>query len=208
MDTVSFEKITTETSSNTYVLWRPTGGKTDDIFYTKEAQQILALSAPSAKKKLHSTFDLRPVCLKWKNIFDQEMKNINSEEHKKSEIYLIDIIKSGRRRYMVKGLALSGAQGSSQQQDIFYMFLLERIHPDSINLPLLLRESKLNQREQDIVRLLLEDRSNKEIAYALGLSLNTVKAYMKLLMRKLGVNTRAGVISYLLTKRNPAASSS
>jgi len=88
------------------------------------------------------------------------------------------------------------------------MFLLERIHPDSINLPLLLRELKLNQREQEIVRLLLEDRSNKEIAYALGLSLNTVKAYMKLLMRKLGVNTRAGVISYLLTKRNPAASSS
>ena len=151
---------------------------------------------------------LVPACLKWKKIFDQEMKNINSEEHKKSEIYLIDIIKSGRRRYMVKGLALSGAQGSLQRQDIFYMFLLERIHPDSINLPLLLRELKLNQREQEIVRLLLEDRSNKEIAYALGLSLNTVKAYMKLLMRKLGVNTRAGVISYLLTKRNPAASSS
>jgi hypothetical protein len=69
-----------------------------------------------------STFDLRPTCMKWKNVFDQEMKNINSEEHKKSEICLIDIIKSGRRRYIVKGLALSGAQGSSQRQEYFICF--------------------------------------------------------------------------------------
>jgi len=84
------------------------------------------------------------------------------------------------------------------------MFILERIRSDLLNIPQISREWNLNNREQDLIQLLLSGMSNKEIAYALGLSLNTIKAYMKLLMRKLGVNSRAGIISHVLTKKKPS----
>ena len=56
-------------------------------------------------------------------------------------------------------------------------------------------------REQEIVRLLLTGGGNKEIAHRLRLSENTIKGYMKLLMRKLGVNNRAGIIAALLMEK-------
>ena len=80
------------------------------------------------------------------------------------------------------------------------MFTLERIHRDSVNLPRIFRESKLSKREQDVVYQVLADKSNKEIAEALGLSLNTVKMYMKNLMRKINVTSRAGIVSFLLLR--------
>lgn len=80
------------------------------------------------------------------------------------------------------------------------MFTLERIHRDSVNLSQIFRESKLSKREQDVVYQILADKSNKEIAEALGLSLNTVKMYLKNLMRKINVTSRAGIVSFLLLK--------
>ena len=109
---------------------------------------------------------------------------------------------------MVKGTVLLG-QRSVDEREINYLFLLERICPETINVPLIARHWNLSQREQDIVRLLFADRGNKEISHLLGLSINTIKTYMKFLMRKLGVSSRAGIVSCLLTKqraqRGPSA---
>jgi len=78
---------------------------------------------------------------------------------------------------------------------------MERASAESANLSMIFRRYKLSVREQEIVRLLLAGGSNKEIAYRLRLSENTIKGYMKLLMRKLGVNNRAGIISALLVEK-------
>ena len=59
------------------------------------------------------------------------------------------------------------------------------------------RKYKLSPREIQIVHLLFMDRSNKEIALSLRLSSNTVKGYMKLLMLKLNVGSRTGIIAVL-----------
>jgi DNA-binding NarL/FixJ family response regulator len=67
----------------------------------------------------------------------------------------------------------------------------------------MLREAKFSKREQDIVYQILADKCNKEIAEALGLSLNTIKVYLKNLMRKISVTSRAGIISFLLLKPSP-----
>ncbi len=39
------------------------------------------------------------------------------------------------------------------------------------------------------------------MATTLGLSLNTVKGYLKLLMRKLGVSSRTGIVARLFAAR-------
>jgi LuxR family transcriptional regulator, maltose regulon positive regulatory protein len=56
--------------------------------------------------------------------------------------------------------------------------------------PVSTRARTLTTREEDVYELLLEGRSNKQIAQALFLSEVTVKAHMRSIFRKLGVHTR------------------
>ncbi|MBN1439640.1 MAG: response regulator transcription factor [Anaerolineales bacterium] len=49
----------------------------------------------------------------------------------------------------------------------------------------------LSERELDVLRLLAAGRSNPEIAEALYVSLNTVKAHVKSVFGKLGVHNRS-----------------
>jgi DNA-binding NarL/FixJ family response regulator len=53
---------------------------------------------------------------------------------------------------------------------------------------------KLSIREEQIVRLLLRGRTNKEIAAGLGISEKTVKHYMTILMQKLQARNRLEVV--------------
>ena len=53
--------------------------------------------------------------------------------------------------------------------------------------------SSLTKQEQNILNLLLEDKSNKDIAEALFVSLSTVKSHVNNVYRKLNVNTREEV---------------
>ena len=53
---------------------------------------------------------------------------------------------------------------------------------------------KLSTREEQIVTLLLESRTNREMAEQLQLSEKTVKNYMTLLMQKLKVRNRVGLV--------------
>ncbi len=56
----------------------------------------------------------------------------------------------------------------------------------------------LTPREQDVLRMLLTDRSERDIGLALGLTTNTVHQYVVSLCRKLGVKGRLGLMAYWL----------
>jgi len=51
-------------------------------------------------------------------------------------------------------------------------------------------DPKFTEREGQVLRLLVAGRANKEIAVVLGIDVNTVKAYVGRLMRKMGVDNR------------------
>ena len=57
---------------------------------------------------------------------------------------------------------------------------------------------KLTTREREIVSLLAQSSSNKEIAAALGISIRTVETHRATLMHKLGVRSVAGVVRYAI----------
>jgi DNA-binding NarL/FixJ family response regulator len=59
-------------------------------------------------------------------------------------------------------------------------------------------EQKLTPREREIVRLLAQSSSNKEIAAILGISIRTVETHRATLMHKLGVRSVAGVVRYAI----------
>jgi DNA-binding NarL/FixJ family response regulator len=51
-------------------------------------------------------------------------------------------------------------------------------------------DPKFTEREGQVLRLLVAGRANREIAVVLGIDVNTVKAYVGRLMRKVGVENR------------------
>jgi len=59
---------------------------------------------------------------------------------------------------------------------------------------------KISSREQDIVRLILDGKSNKEIEEELFISFHTVKNHISSIFRKCAINTRHQLI-HLLTKK-------
>lgn len=54
----------------------------------------------------------------------------------------------------------------------------------------------LTPREREVTQLIAEGRSNKKIAILLDLSVKTVETHRAAVMRKLGVNSVAGVVRY------------
>jgi NarL family two-component system response regulator LiaR len=60
------------------------------------------------------------------------------------------------------------------------------------------REAGLSSREQEVLRLLSQGSTNREIAEALEISENTVKAHLKSILRKLGVSNRVEAAGWAL----------
>ena len=58
------------------------------------------------------------------------------------------------------------------------------------------RAQALTPREREVTQLIAEGRSNKKIATLLELSVKTVETHRAAVMRKLGVNSVAGVVRY------------
>jgi DNA-binding CsgD family transcriptional regulator len=59
-------------------------------------------------------------------------------------------------------------------------------------------ERRLTPRERETVNLLAGGLTNKEISARMGVSVNTVKAFIRSVMLKLGVTTRPGIVGRLL----------
>jgi DNA-binding NarL/FixJ family response regulator len=59
-------------------------------------------------------------------------------------------------------------------------------------------DHSLTAREREIVRLLAEGQSNKEIASSLGISIRTAETHRAALMRKLDVNSVSALVRYAI----------
>jgi DNA-binding CsgD family transcriptional regulator len=99
---------------------------------------------------------------------------------------------SGRRRYVCRAIGLEPALHAGSGPTI--AITLER---DSV-----LREQiarfQLTDREIEVVQHLAGGLTSKEIAQRMNISLNTVKTFFRLVMIKMGVTTRAGVVGKLV----------
>jgi DNA-binding NarL/FixJ family response regulator len=61
--------------------------------------------------------------------------------------------------------------------------------------------SQLTPRERQIVRLLANGSSNKEVAHSLGISTKTVETHRAAIMRKLGLNSIVSLVRYAVRER-------
>jgi len=70
-------------------------------------------------------------------------------------------------------------------------------HRKPVEKPATAALSELTQRERDIVRLIVEGASNKEVASALAISERTVKGHLSNVFQKLGVSDRLKLVLYV-----------
>ncbi|MGQ3683722.1 MAG: response regulator transcription factor [Candidatus Loosdrechtia sp.] len=192
-------------SSSAFVVYVPQLKKKDTILYcNEEAHSVLFRSfSGSGNGRIYFSY-VASLCARWKELLDKR-SDVFMETVKKggNEADFLDLLKSERRVFGVTGVVLDTGylRPAGPEQKVQYLFIMERVSRDSLNLSRIFRMWNLNNREKEIIRLLLDDRSNKEIAQIIGLSLNTVKGYMKLLTRKFGVTTRTGIVAALMTGR-------
>jgi len=113
------------------------------------------------------------------------------------------VFKSGQRYYSVWNIPLMKQDGkdtstvSGAKRDLL---ILERIHMEEPNLPLLNRKFGFTTRESHIIKLLFRGRSDKLIGHALGISTETVREHMRNIRTKLGAASRLEVVSFLIEK--------
>jgi two-component system NarL family response regulator len=96
-------------------------------------------------------------------------------------------VRAGARGYLLKGM-----RGDDLAQAIRAVAAGEQWFPAEIALRAMRREvgPALTERERGILQLIVDGRSNKEIAGALGVTEPTVKGHLRRLFDKLGVTTR------------------
>lgn len=104
--------------------------------------------------------------------------------------------RSGNRTYVCRSFAMSSAAKAASPASL--VLLLERRPSNAVPISEVSNEFGLTPREQDTIQLLLRGLTTKEIAQEMKISPNTVKAFLRLVMVKMGVSTRSGIIGKIV----------
>ena len=97
----------------------------------------------------------------------------------------------GRRQYRCRAIPVT------LQRHRYTVVLIERTSPRLLTLSHSFDEYHFTPREKQTAELLAKGLTNKQIAARMGVSVNTVKAFIRFAMRKLDVSTRTGMIGRL-----------
>jgi DNA-binding CsgD family transcriptional regulator len=107
---------------------------------------------------------------------------------------------SGRRRYICRAFQLDGRSHVDGRVQPRLVLMLERETRPIGDLERLSQEFQLTNRESETVKLLLKGLTSKEIATEMCISPNTVKAFLKLAMAKVGASNRTAQVARLFNR--------
>jgi DNA-binding CsgD family transcriptional regulator len=78
------------------------------------------------------------------------------------------------------------------------LVMMERRVPGCLAMCQLTQRFHLTHREEEVLTLLLQGLSSKEMAGRMRISLNTVKAFIRLVMIKMGASSRSEIAATVL----------
>lgn len=108
--------------------------------------------------------------------------------------------KSGRRKYRCRVFMLDSSSNTASQAQPRLVVTLEREPRQQVDITQWSNEFQLTGRERETVQLLMKGLTSKEIAQAMNISPNTVKSFLKLVMAKVGVSNRTGLVAKVFDK--------
>jgi DNA-binding CsgD family transcriptional regulator len=100
---------------------------------------------------------------------------------------------SGRRRYLCRRFPVASSPATTAREGAVAI-LLERSNPQFDGARVAV-QFHLSQRERETLELLIHGFTSKEIADRMRISPNTVKAFLRLIMVKMSVTTRSGLVA-------------
>jgi DNA-binding CsgD family transcriptional regulator len=106
--------------------------------------------------------------------------------------------KSGRRRYVCRSFMVDT---NGKGMPLVAALLLERCSSSTMALAQIGQDFELTRREKETVELLIQGLTSKEIATRMQISPNTVKAFLRIVMVKMGVSTRSGILGKVIGPR-------
>jgi DNA-binding CsgD family transcriptional regulator len=161
----------------------------DDLF------QPVAFN-PSALEIL--AFPTKPDRIEHINTFlkDKIRSSLLSRQGKQN-LEFVREYRSGDRRYICRSFRLD-CNGATARSGFSVALLLERHTSSTDALSELTQQFDLTGREREMVTLLLEGLTSKEIATRMQISPNTVKAFLRLVMLKMDVSTRSGILGKII----------
>lgn len=120
----------------------------------------------------------------------------HTEEH-----VVLEALRAGVRGYVLKTRASSELVQALRAVCRGEMFLTQSISQTVVEAFLSkedLPERPLSDRERQVLQLVAEGKTTKEIAALLGISVNTAESHRSNLMEKLGIHDTAGLVRYAL----------
>lgn len=122
----------------------------------------------------------------------------------------VEEYRSARRMYLCRSFPLdqrahssngSGPANGSGSSAGLLIVMLERRSNEAVKITEISERFGLTARERETVQYLLEGFTSKEIAQRMKISPNTVKAFLRLVMVKMNVSTRSGIIGRIVGPR-------
>jgi two-component system, NarL family, response regulator NreC len=125
------------------------------------------------------------------------------------EEYLLQCLDAGASGYILKdapgpklvSAVREVAQGRKYLSPQVLGKLVDDLRARSQGPQIVSRSSTLTPREREVVKLIAEGNSVKEIAALLGLSVKTIEAHKFNLMRKLNIHNKAQLVTYAIQKK-------
>lgn len=122
---------------------------------------------------------------------------------------LVGEFRSAKRTYLCRSFTLdlaatrkNGNHNGSAHSEGLMIVMLERKSNEAVSIAEVSERFNLTAREQETVQFLLEGFTSKEIAQRMKISPNTVKAFIRLVMVKMNVSTRSGIIGKIVGSRS------
>ena len=157
------------------------GPSLDPIACNAGAVQILAFPSIPEKIKKLDTF------------LTDKIRTGLVNRHSRESLEFVKEFRSGKRRYICRSFRLDSHDDRNGTQPTVAV-LLERYSSGNAALTQMSEQFALTERERETVELLLQGLTSKEIAVRMNISPNTVKAFLRLVMVKMGVSTRSGIV--------------
>jgi DNA-binding CsgD family transcriptional regulator len=114
----------------------------------------------------------------------------------------VEAFRSARRTYLCRSFPLDLRYQNGHGSGGLLIVILERKSNDTAKIDGISERFGLTAREKETVEYLLQGLTSKEIAQRMQISPNTVKAFLRLVMVKMDVSTRSGIIGRIV---GPAA---
>jgi len=123
-----------------------------------------------------------------------------------NEQFVHDLLSAGARGYVLKSdvatQLLDAVEAVARHKPYFTSDVAEKVLEGFLKLGEISDDTGasgiLTAREREIVQLLAESKSNKEVSTILGISVKTVQTHRATIMRKLGINSVVELVHYAI----------